>query len=690
MTLVDRAGVGAAAWVATGTALAVPLVAMNLWRPVIALPALLVALAVAVRVSGLAPGAPGPRWAAIALVVVAVGSGAWAGATRAEHVVLRRDAGTYALSAQHLATQHGLRVDVDVPALGGPAVLDLPGATVGSPGMFQQGSGTATHVVPQFLPATTVMLALGWWAAGWTGLLLAPAVALAFALLAFGALARRLIGPRWAVAATTALALTQPVLHAGRSTYSEPFALLVGCAAMAVLVAAHETSTDAGSRRLALVAGLLLGSVALVRVDGLREAALAVPVVALLASRRSGLARQLGIGLAIATAYAGASALLVSRPYLGAILGSLLPLLGAGVVLGGGSVLALRVRQWPGWLATRAPWLLSAATLLGFVALASRPLWLVARQDPDDPGARVVAQLQAAQGLAVDGARTYAEASVGWTAWWVGAPALVLALAAAGWLAHRLGVVLRDGRPLPGWLAPALIGVASTALTFYRPGITPDHPWADRRLVPVVLPTVLLLATAALARLRPPGAPSPQGVVERARRPHLVAKVRNGGVAGGVAMGVAGPVLGIAMLLAPAALATWPVATQRTERGEIAAVRRACAAFGPLDTAVLVDSRAGNEWTQVLRGVCGVPSLVIREPDLATVTAVARAIQRAGRRPVLVSAGSAQALVTLGASPRQVVALRTSEDQHLLTRRPDGAAPLAVDLWLGPVSSGAP
>jgi hypothetical protein len=63
---------------------------------------------------------------------------------------------------------------------------------------------------------------------------------------------------------------------------------------------------------------------------------------------------------------------------------------------------------------------------------------------------------------------------------------------AAAWLAYRLGGVLTQGQQLPRWLAPAAVGVAATALILYRPAITPDHPWADRRLVPVVLPTVVL------------------------------------------------------------------------------------------------------------------------------------------------------------------------------------------------------
>lgn len=684
MNLVDRIAVGAATWVVTGTALAVPLAAAHLWRPAVALPVLAVALAVSVRAARLVPGAGGPGWAALLLVFVAVGSGVWAGATHAEHVVLRRDAGTYALYGQHLATAHGLPVDVDVPALGGASALGSAGrrVTVGSPGFYAQGSGASTRVVPQFLPATPVVLSLGWWAGGFTGLLLAPAVVLAFAVLAFGVLARRLVGPVWAVVATAALALSQPVLHAGRSTYSEPLALLVGCAGAAVLVAACEAEClprgRSRSARLGLVAGLLVGSVALVRVDALRECALLLPVVALLAWRRSSVARPLLTGLAVGTAAAATAALLLSRPYLAAVAGSLLPLVAVTALLGGGSWLALRWarrgRRLPGRVAAASPGLLAALVLLGLAVLASRPLWQVVRQSATDPGARVVAALQLAQGLPVDGGRTYAESTLAWTAWWVGLPALVLAAAAAVWLAHRLAVVLRDDDlELPAWCGPALVGVGSSVLTLYRPGITPDHPWADRRLVPVVLPAVLLLATAAVR--------------------WSVLHLGRAGRAGRSGRAVVS-LVGVTLLVVPALAATLPVAGQRTERGEVSAVRRACAAFGPGDTALLVDNRAANEWTQVLRGVCGVPSLVVRSqqgrPDAGTIRAVSAAVAAAGRRPVLVSAESPGPLTALGTVPRQVVGLATVEDQRLLTRRPGGSAALPVDLWVGPVSSTSP
>jgi hypothetical protein len=308
---------------------------------------------------------------------------------------------------------------------------------------------------------------------------------------------------------------------------------------------------------------------------------------------------------------------------------------------------------------------LAGLVLLTAVALASRPLWLTVRQDPNDPGSRVVAGLQLQQGLTIDGGRTYAEHTVGWLAWWVGVPVLLLALAAAVVLAHRAGRVL-TGKAVPAWLGPWVVAVGSTVLTLYRPGITPDHPWADRRLVPVVLPALVLLATGVVA-----------WVVRRARRRWPLPLL------------VLATVLGPGALLVPPALATSSFLTERSEHGEVAAVARACDAFEPTDTAVLLDSRAANEWTQVLRGPCGVPSLVVRVPrgqavPQATLDRVVRAVRDAGRRPVLVTAESPDRLRSVGARPRQVVDLRTSEDQRWLERRPDGLTALDVDLWIAP------
>ncbi|MGN6303152.1 MAG: hypothetical protein ACTHN8_18890, partial [Angustibacter sp.] len=665
-TTVSRGGVALAAWALLVAAAAVPLAALGAWAPWPAAVVLVVAAVVAAVVSRWVPVAVVPTPAALLLVVTAVGVGVWAGATHAEHVVLRRDAGTYALSGQHLATDHRVRVDVHAADVGGAAVLDRPGVTVGSPGFYEQGRGSDVHVVPQFLLATPVWLSFGWWAGGWTGLLLVPAVALGAAVLAFAGLAVRVLGPWWAVPATATLAVAAPVLHAGRATYSEPLALLVGCAGAAVLVAVCGARGEPAPRRLAALAGALVGGVALVRVDALRESSLLLPALALLAVAGGAAVRRVVrpvvLGLVGATLVAAASATLTTRPYLASLAGSLVPLAAGALVLALGSVavvtLARRGVSLPHPLRSRLALVLPALTVAAGLALATRPWWQTVRQSSADPGARVVAGLQLRQGLPVDGGRTYAEHSVQWVSWWVGAPALVLALAGAAYAAWRLGRAWRDGEGLPAWTAVAVVAVGSTVLTLYRPGITPDHPWADRRLVPVVLPAVVLLAFAAVAvatRFAGRRAPRPAARVVAA--------------------------LGVALVLAPTVQATAPVATQRTERGEVRAVRAACSAFGPADSAILLDSRAANEWTQVLRGVCSVPTVVVRAgsarpADRATVLALAQAIARTGRRPVLVAAESPAAVRRLGTRPGHAVHVGTPADPRLLTRRPDGTAPL--------------
>jgi hypothetical protein len=334
-------------------------------------------------------------------------------------------------------------------------------------------------------------------------------------------------------------------------------------------------------------------------------------------------------------------------------------------------------------------------------------LFLTVRQDPADPGSLFVATLQKGQGLAVDGGRTYAEHTVEWVSWYTGWVALaaawvvlaVLVGAAVRWwcapgdLAPHVVATGAQGRPTarstPPWIVPVLVGLGSTALVLYRPGITPDHPWADRRLVPVVLPVVVLAATAAAAWL-----------TRRARRraPAWL-----------LVLTVVGSV---AALVVPPVLATAPMATQRTEVGEPGAVDAVCANLAPTDVVATVDAtasgigqRSANEWVQVVRGVCDRPSAALLTPSAQLPEAVRRLaglVRAAGGRLVLLTAqedddaalrvlttalgrpADEVAAAATGANPvgaRRAVQLVTTEDRKLLTRRPAGAARLVVDVW---------
>lgn len=725
-----RSGPLAAGLVAATALLAAVLVPFGGWHPLVVWPLLLAAGAGLVALVARVPAAPAPRWSAVLCVAIAAGHGWWAAVTHAEHLVLRRDAGSYALYTQWIATRHGLPVPSGLEAFGGPAALTDPAFRLASPAFFQVvhgapgAAGTSVDIVPQFLIGAPAVFSLGWWTAGWPGLLVTPAIVSALALLAVAGLATRLIGPRWAVLVVAALALAQPILHAARSTYSEPPALLLVAVAAALLVDAVRAGNTTGrgspvapgvapggasggvlgraggqeARWLGLAAGLAFGLAGLVRVDAVREVAFVFPVAAVLALRGHPAARSLVIGSLAGILVAAVPAVLMSRPYLGEVAASLLPLVAGAVLLGLLSLAVVRVGRRraargpavSGNSARRWSRLAAGSVLLVGVVLASRPLWLVTRQDPKDPGSRVVAGLQLRQGLPIDGGRTYAEYSLTWVSWYLGPIAVIAAwLMLAGLAGQAVRWWLRSGRSnltgpagsagsagarprvdVPSWLGPAVIGLAGTVLTLYRPGITPDHPWADRRLVPVVLPVMVIAAGAAAAWV---------GRTARRRWPAslLLAVLA---------------VATLAMLLPPW-LTTAPVAGQRTERGEPVAVQQVCDRLAPGDVVLAVDGRAANEWPQVVRGVCGRPMASIRVAEPAEAPAairrIAARIAATGNRPVLLAATpeGAATLTGLALEPALVANLDTVEDQHLLTRVPDGGDRLAVQVWLarGPV-----
>jgi hypothetical protein len=738
----------AAAFAVTAVALsAAVLVPAGLWTPVVALPVLLVLGAVGWRLLRLVPVRPAPVWTAGLTVALAAGFGAWAALTRAEQVVLRRDSGTYALYAHWIATRHGLPVDPQLDAFGGAAkVLGIPGVTLASPGFFEvSGVDLLGHggpvVLPQFLVGAPALYSLGWWGAGWTGLFVAPAVVGALALLAFGGLTARLVGARWAPLAVAALGLAQPVLHAARATWSEAPALLLLLAAVALAVDA----LSGDDVRLARLAGLLAGLAGLVRVDSVREVALLVAVCALLVLRGSRVALPMAVAALGGAAVAAVPAVAYSLPYLEINRDSILPLVAGTVVLAAFLAVAVLLARRGGEPATptvlpaertaaasvltpagasttaaagtpgtpvpapgsraggsgeseqaapaeRPAWrrplplALGAVVALTGLALASRPWWLVGHQTATGRG---LSDLQQQLGLPVDATRTYAEQSVHWVAWYTGPVALVLALATLTVLGVLAGVWWQrprsQGARPPAWLLPAALGFSSSVLVLYRPGITPDHPWADRRLVTTVLPTVALAAVAAVAwSVR----------TLRRRLPTPIFPVA--------------ATAGAAVLLWPAWSGTAPVALLSTERGETAAVAAVCASLQPGDVVVALSGgdrdggpdRSTNEWPEAVRGVCGHPMLSVitpaRDPALqrSALERLDALASAAGHRLVVLSATDGdgtppQHLLDLGLRPRRVVRVETTEDRHELARPGAGSSYLLVEMWTAPWSSRA-
>lgn len=573
-------------------------VLLGAFRPMVVLPAAVVLVVLTWR--WVPRWADADRWAlrsVAALGVLVAGWTAWGVARAGEYVVVNRDPGFLTLKAWWL-TEHA-SAPIPVGSAAGAAVA---GASAGTEAFALQGDA----LLAQGNSALPAVLAVVGWAGGPPAVLWANVAVGAFGIVAVHATARRVVGSRWALLAAATLALTLPFLAFSRSAYTEPLVLALTFGGVALVLGGIARPT---AGRFALAGGLL-GTAAAVRIDGaviVVAAALGLASAVLLArgsDRRRRLARSAVAGLAalLVTAALGLVDLVVLSPVYvqehGSLLLALMVASGVGVAAVAVVVTLPAVRErLHAALARRARTFGTVAQVLvvvAGVALATRPWWLVTHGNPADGGvAWAVARLQEAEGIPVDGTRTYDEMTVTWLAWYLGWPTLVAALGGATLLVRR-AVRRRDG--LAAWL---VITVAvGSALYLVRPSITSDQIWAARRLVPVAIPGAALLAVVLIAAI---------GAL-RHRWSTVVATV-----------------LAAAMLVLP--LTTWPrMAQERELFGQLGLAERIC---GVLETAgtervVWVHSSPWR-YLATLRVICGVEVVeFVRPPSADQLASVAR------------------------------------------------------------------
>ncbi|HEU5156278.1 MAG TPA: hypothetical protein VFU43_04725 [Streptosporangiaceae bacterium] len=621
----------------------------------------------AVRVAGRPPGTGRGGgiswWVIVGVVAVAAGFLALQLAMKSEQIIVRRDPASYVQFATWLADHGSLPIPQMRWAFGGGD----PALSYGSPAFFQRGG----VMVPQFMAGLPMILAAGGWLGGTQVMLAMPAILGACAVLAFGGLTARLVGPRWAPFGALALALTLPMMYVSRSTYSEVPALILLLGGLALI---HDTRADVARRRpgvaatRAFLGGLALGLIVVVRIDGLRDILPVVVFAGLLVARRRGAGLPLFTGLALGAGAGLTEGYVLSRPYLEYLSGSLDPLLLMATAIVMTTVIIVTLLWWPptgeplrrlgAWIGRgRVPDLSAIAAILVVIAFAVRPYVQTVTRRPvssdDRLNALFIKTVQMVNGLPVRPDRTYAEISLYWVVWYIGLPALLLAAFGAAMLARRL---LR--RQTPEWALPYGVIAWSTVTTLLRPGITPDHPWASRRLAAVVVPGLLLFGLWALA-----------WIVRRVRRLGYSPQV-TGVVAG----------CGAIVLLVPVVAASAGIMFTRTEQGEVAAVRRLCAAIGPGASVVIAQPVTADRFSQVIRGMCGVPVARTPRGDQEATRRVIAAIDAAGRRPVVLGAGASD--VSPFGAARQVMGLRTRQDEHTLVTPPNGTWSLTINVWM--------
>ncbi len=615
---------------------------------------------------GQTPGpARTPWWAVAGVIAVAVAFGVDQMIYHTQQILVMRDPASY-LNFSYWIAHHG---SLPIPQSRAAFGSSPAGLSFDTPAFYQVGR----TIVPQFMAGLPMILAPAIWVGGVAAAIGMGPVLGACGILVFGGLAARLAGPRWAPLAALVLAISLPDEFTGRATYSEPVAQILFLGGLCLVIDALDRDGTA-AKVIGALGGLALGLTLLVRIDGASDILPVVPYIGLLLLGRRPQALSLLGGLVVGGAYGLADGVLLSRPYLSSIKSSLEPLaLLTGLVI----IATLLVMAWRwerGVPEVRGRWLASGIAVLTFVVVAGfaiRPYVETVRAPTDATTKGVMARFQRGNHLPVDPTRTYAELSLHWVFWYIGVPAVVLAAIAVALLSRRC---LRGQAPT--WTLP-LVAFAWAIVTFlYRPAITPDQPWASRRLVPSVLPGFILLAVWAAG--------------------WLVGRLRQMDT-GRVLRAVIAACL-VVLLVAPAAITTFglrvrsggPVgvkvaavglAFKASYQGEIGAVSGMCAAIPRGASVLFISGTIQGKLAQVVRGMCGNPVADINHPRYATVEQDVQSIAAAGRRPVLLASSRSQ-LARFGGPARQIMMLRTTWDAHTLTTPPLNPWPLTVVVWM--------
>lgn len=638
-----------------------------------------------------------PWWPMVSLLVIAVGFFAFQAAYHSQFILITRDPGSYMQFALWISGHGSLPITTNSAAFGG-----AQGIWFQSFAMYQVGGS----VTPQFMAGLPMALAAVHWVGGINASLLMGPFFGAVAIVVFGGLTARLIGVRWAPLAALIMAVSLPQMFTSRSTYSEPLAQILFLGGLALVLdslrASHVAPPDRArwdvarldsARLLALLAGLAFGITLLVRLDGPSDVLPVIPYLALLLLRKQPQAKPMMIGLVIGWVWGAVDGVVLSWPYVFQTnVRSTIPMLAAlalATIVTAGGVIWLRRRRdsgrglpqlgqhWylPGWLPR-------AGVLAPFVVLAVF-------------GARSHFQTDYA-------AKDFAQLSLHWVYWYLGGP--VLALAAVGTAVLTYGCL--RGR-WPSWALPLITFAWSVLVFLYKPSITPDQPWASRRLVPAVEPAFILFAVWSVAWAC--------GLLRRGEVPGLA---RLGGLGawlsgkrrGLLAAGVAS-VCGIAFLV-PATVSTFGLsvrhggpagvkvtahglALKRTFVGEVAAFYGLCArihAVGPNVSVVIIDAPMADRIAEVVRGMCGVPvgryhytGNVYKFP--AAPTALVKnsitSIEGIGRQPVVLAAKQSELAPYAGlGTVTKAMTMKSTMDGRTLLSKPYNIAPENMNIWM--------
>ena len=642
-------------------------------------------------------------------LAVAVGFCAWQIRLNSPQIIVLREPGAAFQVGYWIAGHGSLPISQSLADFGG-AHPGLSFASAGFGTTAGGGSGPGAGLAPQFMPGLAIFLAGGWWIHGMTAAALVSPILGALALITFGGLAGRLIGPQWAPAAAAILGLSLPELYTSRSAFSQPLLQILLFGGLCLVV--DSLTSPPGRAWLASYAdwlrwpdwlpprttaaalgGLALGMTSVVSLSALPYLIPVIPFLGVAVVARRPVVVPFGIGILAGLGCGLAGGQLAAPGYLAAPGFAVQPTSLITIVAAAVTLVAVLLAAWPpvrqrarGAMRAAARWwlpeaaaVLVAAAVVGFLI---RPAVQTAHWRPGAATAGYVAALQRLLGVPVQPTRSYAEDSMYWVIWYIGIPALLLGAFGAALLTRRcVHGLLRwqddDDHTARAWALPLAMFGWGTVTVLWAPNTVPDQPWASRVLVPLALPGFLLCAIWVAA--------------------WLDRRARQGGAGlGAVILAAACFVVALAV---PTAVTTFGVSfghsggrhstlitltglgVHRTGPGQAAAIQQLCGTMSSQMSVVIVDRPAADEFAQVIRGMCGVPTAVMASAPTAEVQAVLRSIEAKGREPVLLATRAAE-LIRFRDTPRKVLGLNTTQDPHNLTQPPTSPWQITYSLWM--------
>jgi hypothetical protein len=295
------------------------------------------------------------------------------------------------------------------------------------------------------------------------------------------------------------------------------------------------------------------------------------------------------------------------------------------------------------------------------------------RANPTSGGANYVEQVQRFLRMPVDPTRSYYEQATRWLSWYLGWGTLALALIGACWLAYEQ--VARHRRV---WAPAFLVCFGSAVWVLFAPSITPDHPWADRRFVPVVLPGLVLFALIAVVSVLQfiASRSSRAWSADSAARPVLLGALQ--GAVGAIA---------VLVIVIPVWTGSRDVIYTKTEVGEPTLVHQVCSQLRPGDVVIAIGGRARSEWSGTMKVMCGTNvGYLLNDDDLTEMARIYTQVHADGGRLMLLaeSAADKNAADFEAAWPdKPTASLITSEATHTLVTRPGKPTKFLTEMWLG-------